>query len=207
MKHVVTNHHLKMLHGALKLNKSQWERLNSEIEGTNGKHPADLEAQRTQTHVVIILLSCCFIEGLANYYISSKCAKEQFKLLERQSILDKWTIVPSLFVKDYELPKVENDDLKLLVGIRNRLTHSKPKVTINAQVVHGGYLALRLPLSPEKSLSLPVRLIKHLCLHDFAAGYDLCVVSGLDPKVCEVIVSEVRDNSRKKLTATKGNAS
>ena len=188
MKHVVVEHHLRLLYGALKANKLAWDKFDLEIETikadssteSNGKTLRDLVVQQGQVHAVIVLLTNSLIEALANFYLTNKCDEEQFKTLERLSTLDKLVVVPKLLLKEYEFPKGEqlDGDLKLLLDLRTSLVHSKPKVTMNEETTHEGNLAKSssiLALTPEKCVSLPARVVAHIWNYDRGALAELWI--------------------------------
>ena len=139
-----------------------------------------LEASR----IVVTLLAHSFIEALANFYISLKCKSEQFKILERVSLMDKWTAIPSLFIPEYNFPKGElYEDLKMLNDTRNRISHSKPIIITDGQTTHEGFMP-KIPKSSgefvETIISLPLRLLKHLSVFDKSGDVTtLLMTSGL----------------------------
>jgi hypothetical protein len=192
MKNTMVGHHLAHLYGALKTNKALWDRFTAEIEGLKAKTRdesntcalLDKGKQQGQTYIVIVLLTNSLIEALANTYLAAKCGEEQFEALERISTLEKWVVIPGLFVKEYEFPKGEGlyCELKHLLGLRTSFVHPKPRVDVNGQTVHQGNLAKGVSVSaltPDKCVSLPVRLVEHLCLYD-PDGYGLGVYSGFE---------------------------
>jgi len=118
----------------------------------------------------LILASCC-VEALANLYLAHKTTPEQFAILQWAKFLDKWTVVPSLFLPEYSLPKDHElyQDLKRLNARRNALVHLKEEVTHGDSVRHRG-------LHPEvasdecvfvgRCRSLPERLLAHVASFD-----------------------------------------
>jgi hypothetical protein len=119
----------------------------------------------------LILAACC-VEAVANLYLSLKTTAEQFALLEWAKFLEKWTVVPSLFVPGYSFPKDGElyQDLKRLNARRNSLVHLKEEVTTRGgAVLHAG-------LHPEaasdehvfvgRCRSLPDKLLSHLASFD-----------------------------------------
>jgi hypothetical protein len=188
IKHVVVEHHLHLMYGALKANKLAWEKYDLEIKTikadcsaeSNAKTLRDLFVQQAQIHAVIILLTNSLIEALANFYLTNKCDEEQFKTLERLSTLDKLVVVPKLLLKQYEFPKDEElyYDLKLLLDLRTSLVHPKPRVTVNEATTHKGNLAKKssvLALTPEKCVSLPARVVAHIWNFDHGALAELWI--------------------------------
>jgi len=134
-------------------------------------------------------------------YLSEKCSQDQFEALERMTTLDKYLVVPTLFVKEYEFPKSDSlyRDLKHLLALRTSLVHPKPKVVVNGQTVHKGNLAknvLTSALTPDKCLSLPVRLVEHLCLYDHGGAFGLSIYSGFGKEATNQIISKVQAKSR-----------
>jgi hypothetical protein len=188
MTHVVVEHHLRLLYGALTVNKLAWDKFDLEIKTikadssteSNGKTLRDIIVQQGQVHAVIVLLTNFLIEALANFYLTNKCDEEQFKTLERLSTLDKLVVIPKLLLKEYEFPKGEPlyGDLKLLLDLRTSLVHPKPKVTVNEETVHEGNLAKSrsiLTLTPKKCVSLPARVVAHIWNYDHGALAELWI--------------------------------
>ena len=187
-RHVVVEHHLRLLYGALKTNSAKWNRLNLKIKALKASHSTESAkknlqnalSQSGQTHAVIVLITNCLIEALANLYLTYKCDGEQFNTLERLSTLDKLVVIPKLLLKKYEFPKGETlyRDLKLLLDLRTSLVHPKPKVTVNEETTHEGNLAKRSSikaLAPEKCVSLPARVVAHIWNHDHVALAELWI--------------------------------
>ena len=198
MKHVVVEHHLPLLYQALKWNKATWDKFNSEIEATN----SDITVQKAQLHIVIILLANSMIEALANFYLANKCDEEQFAALERLSTLEKLVVVPKLFLKEYEFPKNGKlySELKALLALRTSVVHAKPRIIVNGQTIHKGNLAKKVltsTVSPDKCVSLPVRLVEHLCLYDHGAAFELCIYCGFSDADRNRIISKVQAKSLK----------
>jgi hypothetical protein len=109
--HRFSNYH-SLLNLALSAASSRHEKLLKEIAEFKKNSPQLNERDRLlrlhefgiqleQSRIVVVLLSCSFIEARINFYISLKCKPEQFEILERASLLDKWTAVPSLFAPEY----------------------------------------------------------------------------------------------------------
>jgi len=108
---------------------------------------------------------------VANLYIGNKATPEQFTLLERATFLEKWTVVPTVFLPDYSLPKdgALYQDLKRLHARRNALAHLKEEVTRDGVVLHPGSLpeaAGDEPVFVGRCASLPERLVVHLSSFD-----------------------------------------
>ena len=214
MKHIEVTHNLSLLYEALKTNKAEWDKLNLEIKTLKANILTDSDKillwknklRHSQLHAVIVLLANCMIEALANAYLTEKCDQEQFEALERMSTLDKFAVVPKFFLKEYEFPKGETlyHDLKLLLALRTSIVHPKPKVVVNGQTTHKGNLAKKVltsALTTDKCVSLPFRLVEHLCLYDHGAAFGLCVYSGFGKEAASQIISKVRAKSLKQRTA------
>ncbi len=203
MKHVVIEHHLPLFYGALRTNKAAWDKLNSEIKTLKANHLAgsdkkilqDAISQRAQTHAVIILITNCLIEALANLYLTNKCDEKQFAALEQLSIYEKLVESPKQFLKKYEFPKNElYHDLGQLLALRKSLVHPKPRVFVNRQKTHKGNLAKRGQVSilnPEKCVSLPARVVAHIWNYDRGALAKLWINSDFSDSV-------KRENSNEK---------
>ncbi len=214
MQEVSVDHILHHLYGALKTSKVQWSQLDGSIRKlqaissteSDKKRIAELKNQEVQARMVIIVISHCFVEALANHYIASKCDARRFNSLERHGILKKWTTTPCEFVKEYRFPEKGDalyDDLDRLARLRNCLGHSKSRIHINDQLIHEGDLPLlsdTSSLTPEKCLSLPVRLVEHLCLYDYGAAFELCIYSDFSDADRNEIISKVRAKSAKQRT-------
>jgi hypothetical protein len=125
-------------------------------------------AQRGAT--ALVLAACC-VEALANLYLAHKTTPEQFAILERTRFLEKWTVLPSLFVPGYSFPKDEElyHDLKRLNACRNALVHLKEEVSREGSILHPGS---RPDVASDENVfigrcrSLPDRLLAHLALLD-----------------------------------------
>jgi hypothetical protein len=129
----------------------------------------------------LILAVRIFAERRKNRTLHKKreeCGTRKFKVegcatrLEWAKFLEKWTVVPSLFVPGYSFPKDGElyQDLKLLNARRNSLVHLKEEVTSRGgAVLHAG-------LHPEaasdehvfvgRCRSLPDKLLSHLASFD-----------------------------------------
>jgi len=187
MKHVVIEHHLPLLYGALKTNKAAWDKLDSEIQALNSAHSIESDgkilkdaiSQRAQTHAVIIIIANCLIEALANLYLTYKCDGEQFNTLERLSTFEKLAEAPKQFLKGYEFPENElYHDLGQLLALRKSLVHPKPRVFVNGQKTQKGNLAKKRQVSmlnPEKCASLPARVVAHIWNYDQGALAELYI--------------------------------
>lgn len=126
-----------------------------------------LEARRATT----LLLAASCVEAVINLYLAFKATPEQFAVLERAAFLEKWTVIPSLFVPGYTFPKDGElyQDLKRLHARRNSLVHLKEKVSSGGVVLSPGS-------SPKSAAdehtfvarcrSLPERLVSHLASFD-----------------------------------------
>ena len=119
----------------------------------------------------LILAACC-VEAVGNLYLGHKATHEQFDLLERTSFVDKWTVVPSLFVPSYSLPRNGQlyQDLKRLMVWRNALVHLKEEVTaLGGSVLHQGSVPNRASdhhVFVCRCRSLPDRLLSHAASFD-----------------------------------------
>ena len=100
------------LHLALDEAVSAYEQAHEEVS----RHPALTEESATpeltllhytlgQRRATAMILAACCVEAVANLYLSHKATPEQFVLLEWAKFIDKWTVLPSLFVPGYSLPK------------------------------------------------------------------------------------------------------
>jgi hypothetical protein len=214
MKHVEVTHNLSLIYEALKTNKAAWDKFDTEIKAlkatdsaeSNKKVLWDITVQQAQVYAVIVLLTNSMIEALANCYLAEKCDQEQFEALEHLNTLDKLVVVPKLLIKEYEFPKGEAlyCDLKHLLTLRKSIVHPKPRIIVNGQTIHKGNLAKKVStstLTPDKCISLPVRLVEHLCLYDHGGAFGLCIYSGFSKKATEEIILKVRAKSLKQHTS------
>jgi hypothetical protein len=88
--------------------------------------------------------------------------------------------------------------------LRTSMIHPKPRVIIDGQTIHKGNLAKMekiTALTPDRCLTLPVRLVEHLCLHDHGAAFELGIYCGFDAGTTKEIILKVRAKSLKQRTA------
>lgn len=176
-----------VIYSALKRYKQDYDALNLEtIDSLSKQKESDLSFEThlficstrlQETQIVIVLLTCSFIEALANFYLSLKTTPDQFDIIQNTSLIDKWIVVPSLFLKDYTFPKGEKiyNDLKELIGRRNAITHCKPQVIIDDVIALKGNLPIKYKKSHEfmdSCMSLPKRLVDHLGKFDKSIHID-----------------------------------
>lgn len=124
-----------------------------------------------QRRATALLLAASCVEAVANLYLGFKATPEQFAVLERSTFLEKWTVVPSLFLSGYTFPKDGElyHDLKRLHARRNALAHLKEKVSLSGVVLHPGSLpesAGDEHVFVDRCRSLPERLVSHLASFD-----------------------------------------
>ena len=130
--------------------------------------------------ITVILLAAACVEAVVNFYLATKTTPEQFAVLERATFIDKWVVLPSLFLKDYTFPKgsVLYQDLKLLHNRRNSLLHLKATITEGGKIVHKG-TELTVPSDEkvfiERCASLPDRLVRHITSFDPTGVQDLVI--------------------------------
>lgn len=126
-----------------------------------------LERERATT---LILAACC-VEALANLYLMHKATPEQFAILERGKLIEKWVVMPTMFLPDYSLPKPSQlyQDLTRLVACRNALVHLKERVTRDDELLHQGTLPKRGSdehVFVRRCGGLPEKLLDHLASFD-----------------------------------------
>jgi hypothetical protein len=130
---------------------------------------------------VVILFTACYVEALANLYLAFKTTTDQLSVLESASFLEKWTVVPSLFLPDYAFPRDGElyHDLKRLHQRRNALVHLKERVAWGEDVEHKG----ALPKSDGdeyaflcRCRTLPLRLVEHVDKFDKTAQHILTTI-------------------------------
>jgi len=124
-----------------------------------------------QRRATALVLAACCVEALANLYLAQKTTAEQFAILEWARFIEKWTVLPSLFVPGYSFPKDGElyQDLKRLNARRNALVHLKEEVSRDGTILHPG---LRPDSASDENVfigrcrSLPDRLRAHLASFD-----------------------------------------
>jgi len=117
-----------------------------------------------------VLAACC-VEALANLYLAQKTTSEEFAILKWTRFIEKWTVLPSLFVPNYSFPKDGElyQDLKRLSARRNALVYLKEAVSRDGAALHPG---LHPDVASDESVfigrcqSLPDRLLEHLASFD-----------------------------------------
>jgi hypothetical protein len=122
-----------------------------------------LEQRRATT---LVLAACCH-EALANLYLAQKTTSEEFAILKWTRFLEKWTVLPSLFVPNYSFPKDGElyQDLKRLSARRNALVHLKEAVSRDGATLHPE-VASDESVFIGRCQSLPDRLLEHLASFD-----------------------------------------
>lgn len=124
-----------------------------------------------QRRATALLLAAASVEAVANLYLGVKATPEQFTLLERATFLEKWTVLPSLFLSHYEFPKGGElyQDLTRLHARRNALVHLKEEVRRDGLVLHPGSPPQRAGdehVFVTRCRSLPDKLVAHLASFD-----------------------------------------
>ena len=124
-----------------------------------------------QKRATAILLAASCVEAVANLYLGFKATPEQFAVLERATFLEKWTVLPSLFLPAYTFPKDGElyQDLKRLLARRSALAHLKEEVSLGGVILHPGSRPKSAgdePVFVGRCQSLPERLVSHLASFD-----------------------------------------
>lgn len=124
-----------------------------------------------------MLLAASCVEGLANLYLATKTTPEQFAVLERATPIEKWVVLPGLFLKDYTFPKDGElyHDLKGVIDRRNSLMHLKEEVTRGGEVIHEGKLPKKAGDEHAfigRCATLPVRLVQHVTRFDLSSNVE-----------------------------------
>ncbi len=99
-----------------------------------------LHYELEQRRAVVLMLASATVEALANLYMRLRSTPEQALLLERATVVEKWTVVPSLFLPNYAFPTDGElyQDLKRLTDRRNALMHLKEDVMSDRAGTHKG---------------------------------------------------------------------
>jgi hypothetical protein len=81
--------------------------------------------------LAVILLSYALVEGIANLFLSLKADEEQFEELAGTALLDKWEVLPCLFISAYRFPKGSRlaADLRQLFDWRSAYASTLPDET------------------------------------------------------------------------------
>jgi len=164
---------------------NEYERVHAEIQShpplsmeTGTPEEISLHYNLEVKSAAVILFTACYVEALANLYLAFKTTTDQLSVLESASFLEKWTVVPSLFLPDYAFPRDEElyHDLKRLHQRRNALVHLKEEVAWGEDVKHKG----ALPKSDGdeyaflcRCRTLPLRLVEHVAKFDETAQHIL----------------------------------
>lgn len=124
-----------------------------------------------QRRATALIIAACCVEAAANLYLAQKASPDQFALLEWAKFMEKWMVIPSLFVPSYAFPKDGElyQDLKRLNVRRNALVHLKEEVTRYGAILHTGSRpesASDEYVFVERCRSLPERLLSHVALYD-----------------------------------------
>jgi hypothetical protein len=150
-----------------------------DIYEKHGRGDGLLEASEDVEEAKIILIVCVasYIEALVNHYLSCRLSSEHFALLDKSNVMEKWTVVPSLFIPRYSFSTVDSlyMDLDALVKRRNGIAHAKPPVIEKGKKVRRGKQP-RNDIEHDQVLNwikLPDRLIEHLRSNDKSHDFQL----------------------------------
>lgn len=131
----------------------------------------------------LVVVVATYLEGIVNYYLSLKMNAEQFKSIERGSLIDKWSGAIEFVVPNYKLEKGKEAycSLSELINTRNDLIHYKPRIVehiveppkSSISVLHKGSTLKHLDDSHnsdrrkiERWVKLPNQLLDHLLSYD-----------------------------------------
>lgn len=174
---------------------NDYERTRTEIQNHSSfpEETTTLEVTRLhyrleQKYATAILLAACCVEAIGNLLLAMKTTPDQFASLQRASFIEKWTVVPPLFLPDYTLPRNGElyQDLKRLQNRRNTLAHLKEEVVRGEAVVHPGSLpesAGDEHVFVGRCRTLPLRLVKHITKFDQDAQQILMTLSFKFPSI------------------------
>jgi hypothetical protein len=172
------------LYRALTQAVEEYERVNEKIqasppltEETATLELTELYYSREQKRAIVIVLGAGCVEALANLYLAMKTTPEQFEVLERATPIEKWVILPALFVKDYAFAKDSElfQDLRRLFKHRDAWMHLKEEVTQDGKTIHKGKLPERADDEDKfirRCASLPERLVQHVTRYDLTADVE-----------------------------------
>jgi len=129
-----------------------------------------------------MLLAAACAEGVANLYLRLKTTPEQLLMLERSSFVDKWVVVPTLFLDGYSLTRDGElfQDLKRLQTRRNAIAHLKEEVTTAEGSVHQSpppAAAGDEHRFVRRCRTLTVRLMKHIVNFDDSSEAHMILVT------------------------------
>jgi hypothetical protein len=133
-----------------------------------------------EAETVVILLSYTMVEAIANEYIFVKADEEQYEEYEQANLLDKWEIIPSLFIPGYKFPKGVRlyQDLSRLVDWRSTYTAPKPDEFEEKAGGRPGILPEHIADYAEfikSCMSLPCRLFEAISRFDQGADFAACI--------------------------------
>lgn len=158
------------------------------------KTPLDLKLaagsdEIEEAAIPVILLAHAMVEALANWYLAMSCSKKDFKTCGSQSLIEKWRSVPRQWLSKYALPENHElcRDLQTLIARRKRITHHKPFVEADEQVIHAGdqkKMATADLAFVKRIASLPLRLIEHLKQFDSAQFLHFCTITLEQKQAC-----------------------
>ena len=90
--------------------------------------------------LVIVILVASYLEAVINTYFAFKFRTEQLNALRNFSLLEKWTVGPSLVAPQYKLDRKSETfrDLKDLIHARNDIVHMRPEFRREGVLIHKG---------------------------------------------------------------------
>jgi len=167
------------LRGAIRRYNKIWEEVMCRKPDEREEYLSTVEHHR----IAVVLLACALLEQAINFYLSTKCDPARFEGLgnrkgKKPSLFEKWAELPGTFVKGYKFDEKSQlgRDLKTIIARRNRIMHSKPKLSIDNHIRHKGYepkVALDEHDFMRRCASLPYRLIEYVLGFD-DAFYEMC---------------------------------
>jgi len=126
--------------------------------------------------LVLVVLLASYLEAIINTYYAFKFRTEQLNALRNFSLMEKWTIGPSLAAPEYKVDRHSQTfrDLKDLIRARNDIVHMRPEFRREGALIHKGNAVQTAHTSHESLLRwahLPNVLVKHLGEHDTSEDF------------------------------------
>lgn len=131
-----------------------------------------------QTRISVVVLTCSLLEHTINFYLCTKCSALEFRKLEREPFLKKWTTIPKSFASSYSIASNSGvlQELRRILRRRVSIVHAKPMLSIDGDNRHPGNVPdIKLDETSlmESCATLPFRLVENLLLSDRDAFFSM----------------------------------